>query len=64
MEKEEGGYVLRSGRRKASMSFSDRSCPPSFLLFSLSPQEFVDVSNQMYIVRFVFTKLLFFLCEE
>ncbi|KIV56144.1 hypothetical protein [Aneurinibacillus migulanus] len=44
-EKEEIGCALRSSRRKASVSFSDR---PSFFS-SLSPQEFVDLSNQMYI---------------
>ncbi|KIV55897.1 hypothetical protein AM501_26705 [Aneurinibacillus migulanus] len=48
-EKEEVGCALRSSRRKASVSFSDRSHPPPFLLFYLSPQEFVDVSSQMYI---------------
>ncbi|MCP1356939.1 hypothetical protein [Aneurinibacillus migulanus] len=41
-EKEEVGYALRSSRRKANVSFSDRSRPP---------QEFVDLSNQMYIVE-------------
>ncbi|MED4729297.1 hypothetical protein P9597_14315 [Aneurinibacillus migulanus] len=33
MEKEEGGYALRSGRKKADVSFSNRSRPPPFLLF-------------------------------
>ncbi|MED0894145.1 hypothetical protein [Aneurinibacillus migulanus] len=33
MEKEEGGYALRPGRKKADMSFSDRSRSLSFLLF-------------------------------
>ncbi|ERI10644.1 hypothetical protein HMPREF0083_01257 [Aneurinibacillus aneurinilyticus ATCC 12856] len=37
-KKEEIGYVLRSGRRKASVSFS-----------YLPPQKCVDLSNQMYI---------------
>ncbi|WP_053912255.1 hypothetical protein [Aneurinibacillus migulanus] len=47
MEKEEGGYALRPGRKKADVSFSARR--PSFFSY-LSPQEFVDLSNQMYIV--------------
>ncbi|MCP1358643.1 hypothetical protein [Aneurinibacillus migulanus] len=38
-EKEEVGCALRFSRRKANVSFSN-----------LSSQEFVDVSNQMYIV--------------
>ncbi|MED0893468.1 hypothetical protein [Aneurinibacillus migulanus] len=46
-EKEEVGCTLHSSRRKANVSFSDRSRPSFFS--SLSPQEFVDVSNQMYI---------------
>ncbi|KIV52649.1 hypothetical protein AM501_30270 [Aneurinibacillus migulanus] len=52
-EKEEVGCALRSSRRKANVSFSDRSRPPPFLLFfpSLLPQEFVDLSNQMYITE-------------
>ncbi|MED4727080.1 hypothetical protein P9597_02800 [Aneurinibacillus migulanus] len=33
MKKEEAGCALRSGRRKASVSFSDSSRPPPFLLF-------------------------------
>ncbi|MMZ60227.1 hypothetical protein D1872_223050 [compost metagenome] len=32
-EKKEVGSALRSGRRKANVSFSDRSRPPAFLLF-------------------------------
>ncbi|MCP1358959.1 hypothetical protein [Aneurinibacillus migulanus] len=50
-EKEEGGCALRSSIRKANVSFSDRS-RPSFFSY-LSPQEFVDLSNQMYI-NFIF----------
>ncbi|MCP1358541.1 hypothetical protein [Aneurinibacillus migulanus] len=49
MEKEEGGYALRPGRRKANVSFSDPS--RSSFFSSLSPQKFVDLSNQMYIVK-------------
>ncbi|MED4731990.1 hypothetical protein P9597_28435 [Aneurinibacillus migulanus] len=33
MEKEEGGYALRPGRKKADVSFSACSRPPPFLLF-------------------------------
>ncbi|KIV52802.1 hypothetical protein TS65_21970 [Aneurinibacillus migulanus] len=33
MEKEENGYALRPGRKKADVSFSDRSRPPPFILF-------------------------------
>ncbi|ERI07111.1 hypothetical protein HMPREF0083_04816 [Aneurinibacillus aneurinilyticus ATCC 12856] len=46
--KKEVGCALRFGRRKASVSFSDRS-HPSFFSYLL-PQKFVDLSNQMYIV--------------
>ncbi|MCP1357662.1 hypothetical protein [Aneurinibacillus migulanus] len=44
-EKEEVGCALRFSRRKANVSFSNG---PSFFS-TLSPQEFVDVSNQMHI---------------
>ncbi|WP_152623476.1 hypothetical protein [Aneurinibacillus migulanus] len=47
-EKEEVGCALRSSRRKASVSFSNRYRPSFFSYLSL--QEFVDLSNQMYIV--------------
>ncbi|MED4732360.1 hypothetical protein P9597_30520 [Aneurinibacillus migulanus] len=46
-EKEDVGCALRSSRRKANVFFSDRHRPSFFS--SLSPQEFVDLSNQMYI---------------
>ncbi|ERI11657.1 hypothetical protein HMPREF0083_00243 [Aneurinibacillus aneurinilyticus ATCC 12856] len=47
--KEEVECAMRSGRRKASVSFSDCSRPSVFSY--LLPQKFVDLSNQMYIVR-------------
>ncbi|MED0894203.1 hypothetical protein [Aneurinibacillus migulanus] len=56
-EKEEGGCALRSSRRKANVSFSARSHHlPSFFSY-LSPQEFIDVSNQMYIKSKVSLKI-------
>ncbi|WP_235499300.1 hypothetical protein [Aneurinibacillus migulanus] len=50
MEKEEGGYALRPGRKRGTCLFptAPTHCP-SFFSY-LPPQEFVDVSNQMYIV--------------
>ncbi|MED4731992.1 hypothetical protein P9597_28445 [Aneurinibacillus migulanus] len=57
-EKEEVGCALRSGRRKANVSFSDRSLHRSSFFSYLSPQEFVDVSNQMYIVEWINSSLV------
>ncbi|MED3421084.1 hypothetical protein P4420_30700, partial [Bacillus thuringiensis] len=51
-EKEEVGCALRSGRRKAACLFPTAPAHrPSFFSY-LSPQEFVDLSNQMYIESF------------
>ncbi|KIV57400.1 hypothetical protein AM501_29580 [Aneurinibacillus migulanus] len=49
-EKEKVGCALRSSRRKANVSFPTAPAHRPSFLSSLSPQEFVDVSNQMYIV--------------
>ncbi|MED0895193.1 hypothetical protein P4T35_24000, partial [Aneurinibacillus migulanus] len=49
IEKEEGGYALRPGRKRRTCLFPIVPAHrPSFFSY-LSPQEFVDVSNQMYI---------------
>ncbi|WP_161806146.1 hypothetical protein [Aneurinibacillus migulanus] len=49
MEKEEGGYALRPGRKRRTCLFPTAPAHhPSFFSY-LSPQEFVDLSNQMYI---------------
>ncbi|KIV50150.1 hypothetical protein [Aneurinibacillus migulanus] len=49
MEKEEGGYALRPGKKRRTCLFPTVPAHrPSFFSY-LSPQEFVDLSNRMYI---------------
>ncbi len=57
MEKEEGGYALRPGKKRRTCLFPTVPAHlPSFFSY-LSPQEFVDVSNQMYIKRTLLPKV-------
>ncbi|WP_152623431.1 hypothetical protein [Aneurinibacillus migulanus] len=56
-EKEEGGCALRSGRRKANVSFSDRSRPPPFLLFlSLTTRICRCIKSDVYNCVFMINK--------
>ncbi|KIV49981.1 hypothetical protein [Aneurinibacillus migulanus] len=69
MEKEEGGYALRPGRKKADVSFSARSRPPPFLLFlSLTTRicRFIksDVYSLEYFVRIKLDYLFMSISED
>ncbi|MED4729902.1 hypothetical protein P9597_17475 [Aneurinibacillus migulanus] len=58
MEKEEGGYALRPGRKKADVSFSDCSRPPPFLLFfPLTTRICRFIKSDVYILTFYFESL-------
>ncbi|ERI10940.1 hypothetical protein HMPREF0083_00965 [Aneurinibacillus aneurinilyticus ATCC 12856] len=48
-EKEEGGCALRSSRREASVFFLTTPAPRPSVFSYLLPQQFVGLSNQMYI---------------
>ncbi|KIV53300.1 hypothetical protein AM501_27650 [Aneurinibacillus migulanus] len=48
-KREEGGCALRSSKRKASMSFSDRSrLPPFLLFFPLTTRIFRCIKSDVY----------------
>ncbi|KIV55080.1 hypothetical protein AM501_23250 [Aneurinibacillus migulanus] len=53
MEKEEGGYALRPDRKRRTCLFPTAPAHRSSFFSYLSPQEFVDVSNQMYIAQLI-----------
>ncbi|MED4731035.1 hypothetical protein P9597_23460 [Aneurinibacillus migulanus] len=66
MEKEEDGDALRPGRRKASMSFSDRSRPPPFLLFfPLTTRICRCIKSDVYrLIRSILLLFFFSTCDD